>query len=185
MYSKFIKIDVFFKQFLVEKPRRFLALCKKRFVGIEYFVSRGDRLVYPDNDMDFFLISNPQDFDFFCSKYSLNIKKNQFDRFAEGDKFFCLIDGENWLSYGWASRKSVFFVSEIGKPISNFNTLMFYDFFTNAQNRNKGYYSNLLKIMGRYYSEKQLAIFALKSNKPSLRAIEKVGFQKSEYVTLK
>ena len=153
-------------------------------IGINYYKNYSSiNLVTTDNNQ-FKIISDYNEFAAFISRYSINIQKYHRDRFALGDKFACLFDEKNLLSYGWICNRDTFYISEIYITVSNLNTTMLYDFYTPIQMRNQGFYTKLLSKIAEKHPDTQLAIFSRKNNKPSIRAIEKVGFKKSRYVKI-
>lgn len=108
-------------------------------------------------------------------------KRFHYNRIKSGDMMLCLIN-ESFiiLSYGWATKKEVFFVSESNKNICNKGKLMLYDFNTPVELQGKGYYTFLLKKIAEQLSEEKLVIFSEKKNVPSNKAILRAGFISAE-----
>jgi RimJ/RimL family protein N-acetyltransferase len=166
--------------FLIEKAKCFYRKKRTKLIGINYYIHFGGKS-YTNNNHLFQIISEYDEFADFMRCYSINITEFDQERFGMGDKFACLFDSEKILSYGWICNKDRFYISEIEVTVSNIGTVMLYDFFTPEQLRNRGFYTELLKKIINHYSSEKLAIFALKSNKPSIKAIEKAGFKISSY----
>ncbi len=100
-----------------------------------------------------------------------------FDRLRESDRFLYLHDGQNVLSYGWATTKPVVCMGEVGRCVDNRDAVMLYDFWTPESFRGKGHYTELLKHICRSPIGNVYQIYVLSGNVPSRRAIENVGFK--------
>lgn len=171
---------------ITEKAKHIYRKQRAKFIGINWYQYNGKQTNVPANNR-FKIISDYDEFLEFICRHTMNNLKQYRERFYEGDKFACLFDENNALSYGWICTRESFYVSEIDKTVTNAGTVVLYDCVTPEQFRNKGYYSEILRQVGNYYSLMQMDVFvfALKNNKPSIRALEKVGFKKSHYKVLK
>ena len=102
--------------------------------------------------------------------------KNKKKRFIYNHFFLTLSFKENLVSSGWLCKKNNWNISEIDHVINVKNKYVIFDFMTPFQFRNKGYYTKLLKFVRSKFSNKNILIYVLSSNKKSKKAIKKAGF---------
>jgi len=142
--------------------------------------AKDSTLEYSDNttSREFFVIDS-------LEEYLAIIKENNeipnvlaTRRFAIGSKYVLIKSEKEIIASGWyLSDYKAFHVEEINRHIClNKNYFVLYDFYTNINYRNRGYYTTLLKYIQKHLMGNTLIIYALKENKASCKAIEKSGF---------
>ena len=77
------------------------------------------------------------------------------------------------ISYGWSSRNKNFFISEINCKVQNKKDVIFFDFYTIKNFRNKGFYKLLLKKMVVNFKINDCYIYTTFLNLKSIKAIIK------------
>ena len=107
---------------------------------------------------------------------NFSIPKNFLHRIKKKNVFHYLYKEKEIICYGWSSKSSSFYVSEKDFHIKNFDSIIFYDFNTFLNYRNKGYYQKLLKTMINNYSKESCYIYATILNMRSVKSILKSGF---------
>lgn len=172
--------------FFIEKAKSIFRKQRAKFIGIHWYKYAGKNVIAKSNN-PFKIIANYDEFKDFIRRHSMNDKIIYKERFSLGDKFVCLFNDEAILTYGWLCMRNCFYVAEIEKKIVNDGQVILYDCVTPEQFRNRGLYSELLIKVGAHYASVPLDVFvfALKNNKPSVRALEKVGFEKTTYKIIK
>ena len=129
----------------------------------------------PIDDSMFFRISSWESFCDFTESRNFPIYEWQWMRF-KGDKstrFVALADGHQIYSYGWESNNGDAYVK---MPNELKGRKILYDFCTPMEHRGKGWYTRLLKRLGR--EGKNAVIYVLPKNLPSKTAIESAGFRR-------
>lgn len=172
--------------FFVEKAKSIYRKQRAKFIGIHWY-KYSDKNAITINNNSFKIISNYAEFADFIRRHSMNDKIIYKERFSLGDKFVCLFNDEAILCYGWLCMRNCFYVAEIEKNVVNDGQVILYACVTPEQFRNKGLYSELLIKVGEYYASVPLDVFvfASKNNKPSIKALENVGFEKITYKIIK
>jgi CelD/BcsL family acetyltransferase involved in cellulose biosynthesis len=106
----------------------------------------------------------------------LEITRFQFDRIESGQRFVCLEQTGQVVSYGWLWNKDEpFVVGETGEKIAPGSTVLF-DFVTPEPHRGKGHYTRLLRSIAAARPHEPLHIFALTGNKASIAGILRAGY---------
>ncbi len=108
---------------------------------------------------------------------NFKIPSSFIERIKEKNEFHFISIKKTLVSYGWSTRKKVFFVFETQSFLKNADGIIFFDFKTFDDYQNKGYYKTLLYLMLRKYKFKNCYIYSLTSNKKSISAILNVGFE--------
>ena len=105
-------------------------------------------------------------------KFKLNRfkKKSKFIGLKYKGKLIC----SGWIYFGNDCKWNI---EEINKKISLKKQYLLYDFETEKELRNKGYYQLLLKSIQNKFKNKKLIIYALSHNPKSNKAIKKAGFK--------
>jgi len=113
-------------------------------------------------------------------QFKMYFEKNKFKlkRFNKKSNFLGLINKNEIICSGWiyVGRKNKWDVDELNKKIHLNKNYLIYDFFTEKNFRNKGYYQLLLKMIQNKF-KKKLLIYALSHNNKSINAIKNVGFK--------
>ena len=110
----------------------------------------------------------------YFKKYKFKLKRfNKKSRFI-GLKYKTKLICSGWIYFG---NNCIWNIEEINKKISLKKERLLYDFETEKEFRNKGYYQLLLKIIQNKFIHKKLIIYALSHNPISNRAIQKAGFK--------
>jgi predicted transcriptional regulator YheO len=115
-------------------------------------------------------------------KYILkNYFKNNQEKYKrlKSSTFFYLENKNEIISSGWVcvEKNKKWNIEEIDKKINFKDKNILYDFETAKKFRNKGYYTLLLKLIQNKFLKKKLLIYTHESNKASVRAITKSGFE--------
>lgn len=112
-------------------------------------------------------------------KIKLYLKnKNLIHRFSEGSVLFVLKKKNLLIGLGWQNSKKLFWdILEIRKKILFKNKIILFDFFIFNQYRKKGYYSKMLFLIKNQDVKRKFIIYALKTNKNSIRGILKANFR--------
>ena len=131
----------------------------------------------------------------FSKKYKLKIYKNFFTikqkeilnyfetykhkkkRFSNNCTFLALTFNHKLVSSGWLYRGKNWKITEIDYMLKVTNKFIIFDFITSLKHRNKGYYTQLLKLISSKFKNQNILIYVLSSNKNSKRAIIKAGFK--------
>lgn len=107
------------------------------------------------------------------------------ERLQKGDMCCCVIVRGKAVSYCWMAQDSAY-IGEISKKIILKNDEIYlFDGFTKPEYRGKGFFTKTLSFILCYGREKgyqRALIFALSSNKSSIAAIKKTGFDKFQRV---
>lgn len=105
--------------------------------------------------------------------------KFKLNRFKKKSKFIGLKYKNKLICSGWIffGNNCKWNVEEINKKISLKKQYILYDFETEKELRNKGYYQLLLKFIQNKFNNKKLIIYALSHNPKSNRAIKNAGFK--------
>lgn len=103
--------------------------------------------------------------------------KSKLSRFNKKSKFIGLYDRKKIVSSGWVYLGKAWKVEEVDKNIKLNKRYLLYDFFTEHEFRNKGYYKLLLRIIQNKFKNKKFLIYSLSHNYASIKAIEKSGFK--------
>jgi hypothetical protein len=150
------------------------------FITINLYESSKKNKKIKKKGVSFFLIksfkqakSNKQ-FKIYFKKYKFKFKrlknKSKFIGLKNKNKLIC----SGWIYFGVNCKWNI---EEIDKKISLKGEYLLYDFETEKQFRNKGYYQLLLKVIQNKFKSKKLIIYALSHNPISNRAIQKAGFK--------
>ena len=105
------------------------------------------------------------------------LKRYHYKRLMSGDVYYCLSSRNDIVCSGWSSSRSLY-VSEINKTLNIDDAFVLYDFFTPIKFRNNGYYRMILQNIV-FLLQADAYIYTLKSNKSSNKAIQNVGFEKT------
>tara|TARA_A100000164_G_C21716781_1_gene680894 strand:+ start:224 stop:748 length:525 start_codon:yes stop_codon:yes gene_type:complete len=103
-------------------------------------------------------------------------KSNRFGRFKNDQILFVLFFQKKAVCFGWMNLKPSWEITEVNKIIIKKNTLILYDFFTDLNFRNRGYYTKILNLIKNIKTKKKFLIYCLKNNESSKRGISKAKF---------
>lgn len=103
-------------------------------------------------------------------------KNNNYLRLKKKQVLLVLFYNQKSVCMGWMSKSSDWLITEINRKINIKNSIILYDFFTFPDSRNKGYYSNILKLIKNNKTDKTFIIYSLKRNKKSCNGILKAKF---------
>jgi hypothetical protein len=156
---------------------KFLKYFLKFFRSVDIFYSK-DKIKY----------KLPKYFKFYFFKSFSNIKsktikeyfhefKEKKERFKKGQYFLVLCYKNKLVSSGWINAGKSWLIAEIDRKIKLLNQIVIFDFITSADERRRGHYTKLLKIIRNKFGNKYILIYALSSNKSSQKAIIKSGFK--------
>ena len=149
------------------------------FISINLYESSKKNKKIKKSGIYFFLIKS---FAQIKSKkqFKIYFEKNKFKlkRFNKKSNFLGLSSKNEIICSGWiyVGKKNRWNVEELNKKINLNNSYLIYDFFTEKNFRNQGYYQLLLKMIQNKF-KKKLLIYALSHNIRSINAIKKVGFK--------
>lgn len=176
-------IGHFNKQILINsigKAKRIIRLFKNISLNryVNFYEHKSCNIDSKIINSSFNVIKSWPDFYDYSLSHNFQPLKWHYDRFYKdpSTEFISIADSNNIFSYGWASRMSPFYVGETNRHIKLNDRICLYDFVTPVEMRNKGYYTHLLKCANAYYNN--TIIYAKKNNKPSIRAIERSGFNR-------
>lgn len=102
--------------------------------------------------------------------------KKKIKRFNTNCIFLTLSYRKKLVSSGWLFIGKKWNISEIDKEINVSKKYVIFDFITQIEHRNKGYYTKLLKLIRNKFKNKNILIYVLSSNKKSKKAIINAGF---------
>ena len=106
-----------------------------------------------------------------------SVKRHHYKRLLSGDVYYCLSSENHMVCSGWSSSRNLH-LSEIEKTLNIEGNYVLYDFFTPLEFRNNGYYKLILQNI-LFHLQSDAYIYTLKSNKVSNKAIQNVGFKKT------
>ena len=106
-------------------------------------------------------------------------EENEFklNRLKNKSKFIGLRKKNEVICSGWVYFGKNWKIEEINKIIKLNKHYLLYDFITEKNFRNKGYYKFLLKIIQNKFKKKKLIIYSLSHNRKSIKAIKNSGFK--------
>lgn len=168
------------KSRLIDIISRFLC----RFVNKQdFFVVRTKSISQQDENTTeraFYDIDNISEYEDICKKYNFIVPdadiKNRFER----KQHFCVITEKNHYGcWGWYTTTAEDFeVTEISRhsQVPQNATILFH-YYTNEDQRRKGYYCDLLKNVVRSSKKEYAIIYAYDTNVASSGAIKKAGFK--------
>ena len=158
--------------------KRFLKLIYQFFLTVYIFESYPKFKKVHKNGMIFFFVKSSKEIKVnkTIQKY---FKKNssKLNRFKKKSKFIGLKRKSEIICSGWIYFGNEWKIEEINKKIRLNKQYLLYDFITEKEFRNMGYYKLLLRIIQNKFKKKKLMIYALSHNNKSIRAIEKSGFK--------
>jgi hypothetical protein len=177
------------KWFDLKKIKLFISALKKRILSIKtyigilwnkvriYEITPNERIPYTISNVEFTKIDNFADYVDLCRYRNHPIRKWNYERFKTNSSFVCIYDKNKILSWGWQITSRQLYISEINRNYDFKQNIVLYDFHTLLEERNKGYYTNLLaNIINSNTSV--LNIYALDRNIQSIKTIERIGFKK-------
>ena len=156
---------------------KFLKYLLKFFRSIDIFYSK-DKIRYK--------LPKYFEFYFFKSFSSIKLKtikkyfyafKEKKERFKKGQYFLALCYKNKLVSSGWIGAGKSWLITEIDRKIKLLNQIVIFDFITQADERRRGHYTKLLKIIRNKFGNKYILIYSLSSNTSSKKAIIKAGFK--------
>jgi len=99
-------------------------------------------------------------------------------RFADGHRCWGLVNSGHVVSLIWCATAGVVSITEVGGSIAvDADMVYFYAAYTFGRYRGVGFYPYLLQRLCEMFSDKRKVIGARVDNRPSIRGIEKAGFQ--------
>lgn len=115
---------------------------------------------------------------------NFKIPSEFFERLKKKNELHCIYQKSNLISYGWSSRNKNFFISEINCKVQNKKDVIFFDFYTIKNFRNKGFYKLLLKKMVVNFKINDCYIYTTFLNLKSIKAIIKSNFKFKNFFTI-
>lgn len=115
-------------------------------------------------------------------KHGFALQRYQYQRFRSGCSFAYLINENTVACHGWITGGEKCFIGEVARDVRVENRLLLFDFITVARFRGKGYFTALLRNLRRRFPGRVLAAYVSRSNKPSIRAMERAGFTKTRCI---
>ncbi len=99
------------------------------------------------------------------------------NRFNNGSTLIVAMQGKEWVSYGWLTKQSNFWIAEIDYviDIANSKVRLLYDFQTREKYRGLGIYPLLIRYIVQMQPELECLIYCYETNISSKRGIEKAG----------
>ena len=104
------------------------------------------------------------------------VRFNKFERFKNNETLLVLFFKKKAVCFGWLSKKSIWKITEINKIIFKKKTLILYDFFTEINLRNRGFYTKILNLIKNTKTRNKFLIYCLKNNESSKKGIKKAKF---------
>ncbi|MBT3417367.1 MAG: GNAT family N-acetyltransferase [Flavobacteriales bacterium] len=182
------KIKVIFSIFLRDiGVNNFLNFLKKIYRKLSVFansvnVYKGeykeiDKINPTESKVKFHVISDYSELVNYFRTMQKPVKRHHYKRLMSDDIFYCLSSENDIVCSGWSSARDLH-VSEIEKTLNIDGNYVLYDFFTPPEFRNNGYYKMILQNI-LFHLQSDAYIYTLKSNKASNRAIQHIGFEKT------
>tara|TARA_Y100001970_G_scaffold293563_1_gene441215 strand:+ start:3994 stop:4518 length:525 start_codon:yes stop_codon:yes gene_type:complete len=165
------KFNIFFiRQFLKSIYQYFLKIyIFESYAKIKKFNSKGTSIFYIKSKNK--ILNNKPIKNYFEKDLS------KLSRFNKNSKFIGIKLKNKIICSGWIFFGKSWYIDEINKKIPTKNYYTLYDFFTEKEFRNKGYYKLLLKIIRKKFKKKKLLIYSTSHNIKSIKAIKKSGFK--------
>ena len=136
-----------------------------------------DKLKSPKHKVKFHVISDYSVLVNYFREMKKSVKRHHYKRLMSGDVYYCLSSENHMVCSGWSSSRNLH-LSEIEKTLNIEGNYVLYDFFTPVEFRNNGYYKLILQNI-LFHLQSDAYIYTLKSNKASNKAIQNVGFEKT------
>ena len=156
---------------------KFLKYFLKFFISVDIFYSKNKIKYQPPKYFKFYFFKS------FSNIKSQTIKKYFYEfeekkeRFKKGQYFLVLCYKNRLVSSGWINAGKSWLITEIDRKIKLLNQVVIFDFITSVNERRRGHYTKLLKIIRNKFGNKYILIYALSSNRSSQKAIIKAGFK--------
>jgi hypothetical protein len=163
--------------------KKFLKLIYQFFLTIYIFESNPNYKKTNKKKLFFFFIKSLKE-----AKKKKSLKryferdKFKLDRFKNKSKFVGLINKSEIICSGWVYNGTKWNIEEVDNNIILNKKYLLYDFITEKNFRNKGYYKLLLRLIQNKFKSKKLLIYSLSHNSKSVRAIKKSGFSLIEVI---
>ena len=101
---------------------------------------------------------------------------NKFKRFKKNQILFVLLFKKQPVCFGWMNKKPSWKITEINKIIIKKDTFILYDFFTDLNFRNRGFYTKILNLIKNIKTNNKFFIYCLKNNENSKKGISNAKF---------
>jgi len=107
------------------------------------------------------------------------LKPHIFERFRDGYRLFSLRKGDRPVSFAWLAKTPRLYACEVRGTLEAVDpeTYWVIDCVTLPEHRGRGYYPELLQSVIGMCEGRQVLIYALDSNRASLRGIAKTPFK--------
>ncbi len=168
---------------LKEKAVSALSLFICRYKNSQFFFATDKNHISVENissERKFHDVCAVRDFNKLCSDYGFDVPDADAEkRFAQGDHFCLITENDTWGCRGWyTSRPREFYVLEIDSysPVPE-NASVLYHYFSNPEQRRKGFYYDLLRLIAVNNNKDYSLIYAYGSNIASRNAILKAGYR--------
>ena len=102
--------------------------------------------------------------------------ENKIKRFKNNQVLFVLFFKKQPVCFGWMNKRPSWKITEINKIIFKKNTFILYDFFTDLNFRNRGFYTKILNLIKNIKTNNKFLIYCLKNNENSKKGISNAKF---------
>ncbi|MGO9533431.1 MAG: GNAT family N-acetyltransferase [Syntrophobacteraceae bacterium] len=152
------------------------ATMRARLTSVKYYEGTGTPPLQSNSEVNLRELGTYAEYVDFCRTVGSPVKRFQYERYQLGAYAVILVAGTILLSSGWVQRGGEFYISEIDKKVALGDAVMLYDFHTPQAQRNRGYFTRLLRYIRAASPPDTFHIFALTDNIPSNKGIMKAGF---------
>lgn len=169
--------------FLKEKAKDAISLYLCRYKNVQNFFVINKKDVSTSGispERKFCDVGTAEEFYELCEKFSFTVPDADIEkRFSDGDRFVLAAEGNTYGCWGWyTARPRNFYVLEIDaySDIPE-NAAVLYHYFTNPEQRRRGFYFDLLRYVAANDGKEYSIIYAYDTNPASKGAISKAGFK--------
>ncbi len=166
------------KSKIIDLISRFLC----RFINRQdFFIATPKTILTPEQNTnrEIYDIDNLKDYDEICRKYNFAVTDADVaDRFERKQHFCVITENNHYGCWGWYTTAAEdFTVTEIARSSAvPENMTVLFHYYTNENQRRKGYYCDLLKNVVMLSKKEYAVIYAYDTNVASTNAIKKAGF---------
>ncbi len=135
--------------------------------------------VSPEHDLIEFTYAEYVNYARVIGRRPYGLSRGTYERFQQGWRLFALRVQDSPVAFGWVFAGNSVYLSELEKSVQvSSGAIWLLDFYTFEADRGKGYYGSLLKhLASQFCKDNPVIVYARESNSPSIRGIEKAGFE--------